>query len=442
MAKGKVFVSTSSGKVVPFAKLRSPIKKDSKQVEQTKRWMTENDLVPPRYPPKVFLGLYQSNPTFWRCVNQLAIDVAGLGWQLELREDKKENPDEKKKINELFEKPNPEETLEVVLKQALVDWGSIGWFGLEIVRNNMGEIGEMYHVPAQTFRIHESKTKFCQRRNNKKVWFKKYGYEKDISSKDGKEGTYDQKLKANELIYYRNYDPESDFYGLPNVIAAIGDVIGAIGIRDYNLNFFENYGMPIALIVLEGGWDKGSDKKIADFLETEIKGVENSHRTLVVTQPENCKFVYTPLGKDVKEGSFKILQQILKENIMMTYSMPPDRIGIETKSGPMSGSVAVERTRVYIQSVVEPLQTDLEGIINNKIIRQGLNCENYVFRFTNIDIRDYETEVKLITEQVGLALLSRNEGRIKMGLKPYPEGDTFVMPSNLIEVGEAEEETG
>jgi len=433
--QGKVYVKTSKG-VYPYSVLKkAEIQKSSKQLKEQDRWFTENDLVWPPYSPDTLLQLYESNSVLYRCVNQLAADVAGLGWGLSLREDKRESKQELTRLQEFLQKPSPELALRSILKQLIIDWGSVGWFGLEVVRNNKGEIAELYHVPAHTIRIHSSQEKYCQIRNNKKVWFKKFNIDKDFSAKTGEEGNFSLDVRANELIFYKNFYPKSDYYGIPNFVAATGDVLGLMGLRDYNLAFFENYGVPSAIIILEGDWEEGSDKTITEFLNKEIRGTENAHRTLVVTQPENCTFTYKPLTVDVKEASFRFYQQDCREDILTAYSMPPERVGVRI-IGKLGGNVAEEATRIYVQSVVEPLQTDLEEIINDKI----LQSENYEFKFENIDLRDYNAEVARMLQQIQHGVLTPNEARNELGYKSYAGGDKFYMLSSLIEVGELEEE--
>jgi len=437
--KGRVFVHTSKG-VFPYELFKKEEKTSSKQLEEAQQWMTENDLVPVPHSPTALFVLYESNTTFWSCVNQLASDVAGLGWKIQLRDDQKDKEEELKRINELL-KPNKDgDEFRSILKMLLIDWGVIGWFGIEVARNNIGEIADIYHVPAHTLRVHKSKMKFCQSRNNKKMWFKKFGETENISSKDGKKITGRGKDKANELIYYKNYYPKSDYYGAPNVISAIGDVVGLIGLRDYNLAFFENYGIPAALITLEGDWEEGSDKKVSDFLNKEIKGTDNAHRTMVIMTGESGgkegsnTFKYQKLGTEVKEGSFRLYEQGRKEDVMSAYSMPPERIGVQRKVGSLGGNVAEEATKIYVQSVVEPLQLDLEGIINNKL----LQSETYEFKFNNIDLRDYEALVKRFALLLERGVKTPNEIRNELGLKPYAEGDKFYIQSTLIPAGEPE----
>jgi PBSX family phage portal protein len=432
--QGRVFVETSKG-VFPYDLLQKAEQSNansSKQLEATQKWMTQNNLIPPPYDPISFLTLYESNSVFWRCVNQLASDVSGLGYRLELREDKKDSQSEFDRINAFLSKPNPEESLRSILKSLLIDWGAIGYWSLEVARNNKQDIAEIYHMPAQTVKVHKSKRKFCQIRRNKKAWFKKFGDPQNISVKTGKEIAGRTKDRANELIFYKNHYPKSDYYGAPNILSAVGDIMGLIGLRDYNLAFFENYGVPAALIVLEGDWEEGSATTVQNFLNKEIRGSENAHRTLVVEQPENAKLNYTKLGIEVKESSFKLYEKTRQEDILIAYSMPPERVGIRVV-GKLGGNVAEEATQVYVSSVVEPLQLDVEEIINDML----LQSEIYEFKFNDIDTRDLDALSTRLLAEIGSAVRTPNEARNELGLKPYPEGDKFYIQSSFIEVGEA-----
>lgn len=432
--KGHVYVETSKG-IFPYELLqKAEVGSSSKQIESALKWMRANDLVPPPYNPMSLWTLYESNSIFFRCVNQLAIDVAGLGWSFHLREDKKDNQNELDRLKEFTEsKPNTDDSFRTILKQLLIDWGALGYFSLEVARNNKGDIGNIYHIPAHTLRVHKSKKKYAQIRNNKKVWFKKFGEVQNISAKTGKEFAGRGKDRANELIFYKNYYPKSDYYGVTNAISAVGDIMGLIGLRDYNLAFFENYGVPAALIVLEGEWETGSEKSIMDFMNKEIKGSSNAHRTLVVTQPNECKFNYQKLGIEVKEQSFKIYEKTRQEDILIAYSMPPERVGIRIV-GKLGGNVAEEATKIYVHGVVEPLQLDLEEIINQKL----LQSEIYRFKFNDIDTRDLIALSDRLIKEVAAGVKTPNEARNELGLKPYVMGDQFYIASNLIQAGESD----
>ena len=438
--KGEAFVVTSKG-MYSYEDITKAKVESSKQVKAAASYRTQNDLVPPPFPPQTFLILLESNPIFARCVKQTAVDVAGLGWTLQLIEGKAENKAELDRLNLFLDHPNEDDSFRTILKQLLIDYGSIGWFGIEVIRSVADGIAQVYHVPAHTINVHKENDKYCQIRGTKKVWFKKYGVEKDISADEGKESKFDgdaAKDKANELIFHKNYYPRSEYYGAPDILPAIGDLMGAISQRDYNLAFFKNFGMPSAIILLEGEWEDTAASAVKKFVKHEVTSTENAHKTLVLSLPENenTKFTYTPLtDKHPKDAAFKQYAQDCRDDIMIAYSMPPERIGVRV-TGKLGGNVANEATQVYISGVIEPLQLDMESIINDKL----LMSEIYKFKFNDIDLRNLDNEVKRHVEMIGSGMETPNEARTELtGKEEYTEGDKFFIGTTLVEVGGVED---
>jgi len=435
--QGKVFTYTytKKGELVPANTLLRPIKKQSKQKSEEHTWELEDGLVEPPYPINVLMLLFQ-NSIYASTVRQIAKDVAGQGWDIVPKEEGKENEAEFQRVKEHIDNISPEVSLRNLFENLIIDWGHIGYFGIEVGRNPKGEPSEIYRCPAHTLRIHKSKNKFCQKRETNKVWFKKYGYEKDIAQSSGKEGRFSYQKRGNELIYYKNFYPYSDFYGVPNIISAVPELLEYQSIKSYNSNFFDNYGVPEAIVKLEGDWEDGTEEKITRFIDEEIRGTENAHRTMVMHPAEGCKFEWIPLQKtEKKESSFLNQQKMDRDNILIAYSMPPERIGIRVV-GPLGGNVTEEANKIYFEKVVCPLQNDLAEIINLLISEIS---DNYKFQFHQADIRNKKELTEQHTEQIEHGIKTPNEARKELGLKGYPEGDKFYIASNLIEVGEKEE---
>jgi len=210
-----------------------------------------------------------------------------------------------------------------------------------------------------------------------------------------------------------------------------------IGTRDYNLSFLDNHGIPEYLIELLGDWEEGADKKIADFIETEMKGAEKSHKTMVLQLPEEGQTIkLTPLNVKEREGSFRILIQIWEVDVMSVYSMPPYRIGKLPPTGRLGGGgEPKELTEIYKNSIIEPRQEDLENIINEKLILEGLGCKTWKFKLNDLDTRDRDAEVERYLSMRDRGVLNANEIRALLDLgKPYPGGDRYFTSSNLKEI--------
>lgn len=453
------YILTTKGGLLPISVMKAEEKKEDKakstQLKEITIYIEQNDLIPLPFEAESLLFLKDNCSYFDSCVKQIAKDVIGQGYTIELREGMKESKDEKDSILNFIENSggDRDETFEETLERGIIDWGCIGWWGWEVSRavkgNKKGNVNGFWHVPAQTIRVHKDHDKYCQVRGDKKVWFKRFGQKDEIDRHSGKTLTEermqeekdnpedkDKKIKrANEMIYFRNYYPQSDYYGAPNILPSVGSVTALIGVRDYNLAFFENYGVPAALIILKGRWDKASAKKICDFLDVEIKGSDNAHKTMAIHPSKDSEFIFEKLSMEVKEGSFDKYQKTLRDEVLVVYKMPPYRIGI-AEVGKLGGSTASEATRIYVASVVTPLEKTVERLVTDKLIVEGLGVKNYTFNLNELDVRDLDAIAKRDQLYFQMGALTPNQILKRQGKETYTEGDQYYVGSAFIPVGE------
>jgi len=435
-----IFETKFTSDIAKAEKTTVAVKDGSKQIsEETSKWLGAKDLVPRPHDPNVFLELYEVSGPFAATVDQVAVDVAGLGWKLILKEGATENKKEKEKIEHFLKKPNLKESLRNILTTMVTDWGIMGWGAIEVVRKDGGEIGEIYSVRGSTIWIHKSRKKYCQKVGTNEVWFKRYGEEGDISAKTGKEGTYSKEEKANELIMFEGKYGKNIFYPIPNILPETISAICLREIRSFNLSFFANYSIPAMAVVLTGRWKEGTAKIVTQFLDEKIKGSENSNKTIVLEVPGEGTATFHPLTevKGGKEASFRGYEQQLEDSILMVYSMPQYRIG-KSVQGRLGGTNIREATEIYKSSVVEPLQEKLENIINFMVIEDGLKCKSYQFKCNNIDTRDLASDVEIGNTLIDHGVKTPNQVRQEIfGLDGYTGGDKYYMSTSFIEVGDA-----
>jgi len=419
---------------------------NSSQLKIESNYLTEHGLIDLPFSADALLILYEASSVFWACVNQIGKDVAGHGWTLQKEEEAEEDRGESAKAKEFFSNACEGKSLRGMVIELIVDWGTIGNFYMEVVRNNTGNVAKLYRVPAQTMKVNNEKTVYCQTRDDKHVWFKKFGDKEDRSSKDGKvkseANNNSVDPSAHEMIHYKAPYPRSDFYGAPNIISAIGDVVGLIGCRDYNLSFFDNCGIPSSIVTLSGEWDPKAEQQIRNFFKTELKSASNAHKVLILSQTDEFKLDFNPLDVAAKDRdlSFERYEKTRKENILIAYSMPPERIGMRV-IGQLGGNVAEESTKIYINGVVEPLQEDLEAIFN-MILTVGLGVTKYKMKFKVLDIRNMTVIADRQSKQIEHGVLKPNEARNELGLKPYDGGDKTYIMANLIETASGTQEPG
>ena len=420
-------------------------RKDSTKISKSSKQLSEKDLqysklhglVAQPYPPSSLLELYESCEVFFATVNQIAVDTAGLGWKLQLKEGMKENEKEKKRIQEFLQHPNDKNiSFRKILKTILQDWGVIGFGVLECVRQANGQLAEIYPLRAFSLWFHEDREKYCQQIGLNKVWFKPFGSEKDFSIKTGEEGEYsDEKAKAGELIIFATQYGRNAYYPIPNILPAVLSASTLREIKSYNYSFFRNYAVPAMSIILTGKWKDKTAETIISFIDEKIRGSENAHKTMVLQAPTGGTIEFNPLAKIGTESGFTGDIRSLEDDILSVYSMPPYRIG-KSVEGTLGGTNILEATKIYITSVIEPLQEELENMINYDLF-SALECKSYEFKFALIDTRDLDAEIKRYESLIEHGSINPNQIIEKTGIgETYEGGDKFYMKRGLVEVGE------
>jgi len=417
--------TTKTGKIISGDILESYATKTetkAQPVDGFENNYKKDELVKPLYNPASLARLLEMNTYHSRAVRTKARDIAGLGWQLNPT---KENPSqtEKELILEFFnEQPDSMSTL---LNRAFVDFEALGYAMLEMTRVNYDPTqppAQLGHIPAHTMRAARDGKRFCQVRGNKKTWFKAAGGDYDVHSETGKImelGTAPENMRATEVISFVNYTPRSDYYGLPDIVPAIGAIHGDISRRDYNIAFFENYGVPAYAVFVTGNFDPGElDEKGKSEFEKNIEShfeeiVNNPHSTLVLTIPsqgrENeVKVEIKPLSVDVKEASFRLYRQDNRDEVLAAHGVPPYRLGI-AETGSLGGSTAEESTEIYKRSVVEPRQETIEGVINKLILVDGLGVNDWEFELNEIDNRDEKHDMDIAGQLFDRAAITPNQ---------------------------------
>jgi len=225
--------------------------------------------------------------------------------------------------------------------------------------------------------------------------------------------------RASEIIWFVNYTPRSDYYGLPDIIPALGAIWGDIARRDYNIAFFDNYGVPAYAIFVSGNFDPGEiDEEGRTEMEKMIEEhfaelAKNPHSTLILSIPtegreEEVKIEFKALSTEVKEASFRLYRNDNRDEILSAHGMPPYRIGVN-ETGSLGGSTAVESTEIYKMSVIEPRQEMLEAAINRYIVWGAFKADDWEFKLAEIDTTDEKADLEIIASLFEKGAITPNQ---------------------------------
>ncbi|MFC1709480.1 phage portal protein [Candidatus Omnitrophota bacterium] len=432
----KLFI-TNRGTLFSDKDLKQYEMPQSKQLEEDIRWTV--DIIKTPYDLHKLQKWVELSVIHASCINTKVQDSFGVGWHLKEVEGENPSEEENERLSNFFNKCNEKEDIIAVAKKLGFDYESCGNAYMEVVRDlKEKSIKAIYQIPAATMRLVKDKERWVQVIGDRKVYFKNWGDERILNNKTGNfVKTVDPEFVANEVIQMKQYTPRSSFYGLPDWLPALFQMYGEMKEKEYNLDFFANYGVPAYAVILEGAdFTPETEKRIQKYFEVELKG--NPHRTMVFSTPEGATVKFEQLSVQSKEASFRVYRRDNRDDVLTAHHVPPYRASIVEK-GQLGGSVAEDVDRIYLDSVINPRQRALNWIINELLLWEGFEIFSLEFEFLDIDIRDNKAQADVDDRYYKMGVLSPNEIRTRMGFEPYEGGDVFYVPSNSVPVGFSEE---
>jgi PBSX family phage portal protein len=411
----------------------------------------EGGLVHPLYDLDQFAAMLEGNTLHARCAKQKATDVAGRGFDLRVKADVAEGgaaADQAKWasfLGAVEEDERGDESFAQRITQAHQDYESIGWATLEVGRATDRTPDGLWHVPSHTIRAHADGRRFAQKRGSKTVWFKRFGIEGTVHAQTGawSDRTVTGDWTGNELIVIRNYTPRSSYYGLPDHIPALSAIAGWRAQAEFNIRFFDNNAVPSYAVVVEGGdVSPAFEEKILSHFRT-IKG--DPHRTIVIPVPglpgdEATKVTvrFEKLSVDVKDASFRLYKQDNALEICISHGVPPYRVGWPIV-GSLGGSTALEMTKIYNDSIVQPRQETWEQRLNRALIgAKGLALTTVELKAKTLDSRDLAADIAATSAFWEMGVITKGAIARFYNLDDLPRdraGEYFTAPAPAAALG-------
>lgn len=457
MTRRPFAVVTSVGKTVRTSTLEGYATKEAESRRQTEQF-TKTDfgstgLVAPPFDPEQLTQLLELNTYHYRACKTKARDAAGLGWEfIPAQQDEgepDEEPQELKALREFFD--GLAVPLTMALERAQMDFEAVGWGCVELVHEGHDPtkpLRDIVHIPAHSVRVHKDGNKYVQRRGRAKTWFRRPGLAVKgsdtpsyVNYKTGEESPdVETGDRATDLLLWVNYTPRSDYYGTPDVIPAMGAIVGDVARRDFNVAFFSNFGVPAYAVYITGDYedeeildDAGEGTgvtKLQEAIEEKLRELQgNPHSTLVLSIPSaggggegggEVKVEFCKLAVEVKDASFRLYRQDNRDEVLASHAVPAYRAAV-TEVGSLGQNVAAETTEIYKRSVIEPRQTILELLVNRWVL-PAFGVKGWTWKLNEIDTTDEAHEMEMLERlwTMGAALASeiRDHFAGRFGLDP------------------------
>ena len=366
--------------------------RESKQISEDQFGsLYENEALRPPYEPLSMAPLMEQNTRLKRCIDVIARNTVGLGYDIVPLEDLDLGPESPKELLDLvelertiakalFDDPNDMMSFTDTMVCVSTDEESTGNGYLEVVRDNftMSIVG-LYHGPSISFRIRRGNglkkedpkyiaegDGFIQvTSTNEKVYFKRFGDRRRINCETGQvipQGkAFDPRKLATEILHFRKYFPSSRYYGVPDYVPSVPAILGNRMAAERNVVFFENDATPKMIITVSGGrLDDTSSEDVKKFLKREHKGAKNAHRILVLQATKQSALSDAQVTIDVtplqsgagEDASFQTYRAANDEEIREAFGIAKVILGTTTEVSRAAAAVSWESTK---DQIFEPI---------------------------------------------------------------------------------------
>jgi PBSX family phage portal protein len=387
-----------------------------------------------------------------RCINQIAVDCCSdweiipldkFGNKIPKIERKRKKQDNI--LYDFFEHCSKDDDFLELCKMMLIDYQTFGWTNIEMTRNKIALPKGLYHVPTETMRIArnlsaimDTDEKFMvQIVNNHERVFKIFGKDKFSIMIE----PYTKNVMT-EVLFMRNYHVDGGKYGIPNWFPAVKSMVGTDKVAEYNINFFNNEAVPRFAVIVSGGkLDEGTKTSIKNYFKSDLKGVKNAHKTLVLTSPKGVEVKLIPLATDIKDGSFRLYRKDNRDEIITAHGVPHHRIQVldSGNSGTISPGTIFQLDKTYKYSIVLPLQQKIQSVFN-RIIRYGFGIEDRVLEFKELDIGEDTQKAEVMKTIAGahekyysIGAMTPNDIMQDLNLQPYTKDNIEADQQDILE---------
>ncbi len=279
-----------------------------------------------------------------------------------------------------------------------IDLGTYGNAFLQIIATGDGKPVELRRLPAITMR--RTATGFVQR-------------------VPGASGIQKVTFAQGEIIHLRDLCPMGGRYALPAWIGGKGMMELAEAAIRYNASFFQNSAIPEYAVIFEGATPTDAQKaSIKEFFRSDFQGVDNAHRTLILTLVEEGKVKFEKLTADIKDADFLKLIDAARDRIPVAHGTPPRVLGIVSAGQLGGGGEATGQMFIFEHLTLKPRRRRTLDQMRPFLARIGLKpgsaedgLEKGEVAFRPLDLTSPTDDAKNLPDLVGAGIITPEEAR-------------------------------
>jgi len=261
--------------------------------------------------------------------------------------------------------PNPEESMDDLLKKTATDIETFGGCYLELHYNALGDVAHVYHVPYNKVRSNKENTQFWIRENWQEVKYRntetiRMGYNPARGVEDNV-----------QILFYKEYRPGLETYTYPGYVGALNWIETDIEVSKFHLSTVKN-GMFSSKFInfYQGVPSEEEQREIEKNFKRKFTGSENAGGIVIGFNNDPAKApTVADLSNTELDKHFDVLNKTIQQEIFVGHQITsPMLFGIRTE-GQLGGRAEIMESyeifkQTYIndkQQAIERLFTDIFG---------------------------------------------------------------------------------
>lgn len=233
-------------------------------------------------------------------------------------------------------------------------------------------------------------------------------------------------LTLEEVIHHKKPDPSDPSRGL-GVIAA-----GQVQIQTdqyaarWTRNFIFNNARPAGIVSIKGKVDKDVFAKVKRNWEKEYGTVDNAGKIMFMREGD---LSYVKVGAGLDEVSLKELKDMTRDDIMMLFRVSKPMLGIVDDVNLANGKNA---KKIFIENVIKPEMDRIVDTLNSYFQQYFPELTIDYVNPAMADPADKADYYKTAAD----VWMTRNEIRSELGLADIENGDSLMIPTALLPLGD------
>ena len=261
------------------------------------------------------------------------------------------------------------DSFENFIEKLIYDYLIFGSFSFQVTRNKLGNISELNWIDIRYVRTNEDEDKIY--------------YSTEWSKGRRMPKIYDRFTIGSEFptsIFYYKGRRTRDVYGVPMYLAALTSLEISTQIPQYHLNNLTNGFHPSAIVNFCNGSSIPEDvmEEIEDRIKEKFTGTQNSSKILLSFNDDmSHRTTIERLPDDGAVDIYNTLKDNVEKDIFTAFRINKLLMGNSEENTGFNKVAYLESFSLYNQTVISPIQRELEEVINTVLGEGALHFNEF-----------------------------------------------------------------